>query len=502
MYMNERDSKIQAKMVETAHTENVGRLSLKLRLNLIITCILLFAMMIGAYFLVENAREDVRAELDSTASLALHLLDAEISQLHQIETQRFASGRTASGQPVQTTTGWTQANWKKDAAKITHPQFKLGSLGNIRHLQIDFVDQTGHLLESNRATTLNNARAKPPAWFVKAVGITALQQPSIRREVVFDGNPVGELVVTPDPSYEISEIWEDTTSMLGLVAVFFVFVNILVYWAVNRAFKPVDKILAALTQLEQGKLEARLTQFDQPELARIAVKFNAMAETLQQSVRSNHLLTQQLIHLQEVERKNLARDIHDEIGQYLTAINVDATAIQHSRSLKAARESAEAIGWVTRQMMDIVHDLLQRLRPGVLDELGLGLALIDLVDSWKTRNRKISTAVTIPADLGELSETCAVAAYRGVQECLTNITRHAEASRMTIRVNRKANQLHILIEDNGKGYNPASAGKGYGLAGLRERVHGLFGSVSIEPLLDSSGTRVSLQIPCLEAIPA
>jgi len=111
-------------------------------------------------------------------------------------------------------------------------------------------------------------------------------------------------------------------------------VNLVISWAVAQALKPTENILFALNELEKGNLETRLPAFDLPELARIGRKFNHMIETLQQSITRNHKLTQQLITLQEEERKSLARDLHDEFGQCLTAIHTDASVI-----LKVSRTS-------------------------------------------------------------------------------------------------------------------------------------------------------------------
>ena len=127
-------------------------------------------------------------------------------------------------------------------------------------------------------------------------------------------------------------------------------INVLVYFAVKYTFKPVDRILEALTQMEQGQFSSRLPDFKPVELHAIGQKFNAMADTLQSSTQNNHRLTQQIIRLQEDERKSLARDIHDEIGQYLTAIHVDASAILNGRKLSVAKESAQAIS-----LLSLIH---------------------------------------------------------------------------------------------------------------------------------------------------
>lgn len=463
-------------------------MSLQLKLNLMITCLLLVLLSVSAIFVVKNASEDVRAEVASTANLALHLLDAEI--LH-----------------YSSDFGWINSDGYDSI-------FKLKSLDNIRHLKIDFYDINGKLRETNRVKRQALDGNAPPQWFVNAMSLTGSELQKQTRNIILSGRYVGEMVVTPDPSYEIAEVWDDTIGLLGLAAVFFVLINVLVYLAVKYTFKPVDRILEALTQIEQGQFSSRLPDFKPVELHAIGQKFNAMADTLQSSTQNNHRLTQQIIRLQEDERKSLARDIHDEIGQYLTAIHVDASAILNGRKLSVAKESARAISSVTRQMMDMVHEILQRLRPRALDELGLSLALGELVHQWRQRCRNVNIIQNIASDIGPIDEAVSITAYRVVQECLTNIAKHANARRVTISVKQDKQFLYLHIEDDGVGFDPTVTAEGFGLAGMNERIQGLMGEMKIESskrygtgnpdvanqetvtqLAISQGTRIMIKLP-------
>ncbi len=444
-------------------------MSLTVRLNLMITLLLFIVISIGAILSVQSAREDVRAEVQSTASLASHLLDAEI--LHYTSDYAWLNGADVNRASI----------------------FRLESLADIRHLKIEFYDRFGRLRDSNRHEQTPDEDA-PPRWFVRLMDVTPMDGGEVRRMIYASGRAIGELVITPDSSFEIAEIWNDTQGLLWLVAIFFVAVNAIVYWAVRTALHPVGSVVNALNALEEGDLNARLPQFKLPELAGLSVKFNAMAQTLQQSIKSNHRMTQKIIRLQEDERKNLARELHDEIGQCMTAINVDAMAIANSKSLEAAKRSANAITEVSMQILDMVHSMLQRLRPGVLDELGLSIALDEYVYGWRERNRGISSCINIAKDLGDLEEEVALAAYRIVQEALTNITRHAQARRVMLTVNRANESLAIELEDDGKGFVPDNFASGYGLAGMCERVEGLGGSFCLTTAPDK-GTKISVQLP-------
>lgn len=445
-------------------------MSLQLKLNLIITSLLLLMLAISAYFIVENARDDVRAEVNSTSNLVLHLLDAEI--IHYT----------------------SDYGWLNRTSKGRVSVFRLRNLGDIRHLKIDFYDALGRLRETNQSKQTRAKEDTPPAWFVQAMGLSDIGIKVKRKRVVLNGRYVGELVVTPDPSYEIAEVWKDTTGLLGLVTITFLLINVFVYVAVKHTFKPVSNILSGLVQIEQGLYTSRLPVFKQTELKGIGEKFNVMADTLQKSAQNNHRLTQQIINLQEDERKSLARDIHDEIGQYLTAIHVDASAIMNAKRMSTAKNSAKEISSVTQQMMLMVQDLLQRLRPRIIDELGVGLAIGELVHHWRQKNRKVMINCAVSKDVGLIDESAAITAYRVMQESLTNITKHANANNVNVEVVQDKEKIYIKIEDDGVGFDKSKMSDGYGLVGMKERIEGLLGEMKIESS-PGLGTKIDVVLP-------
>lgn len=437
-----------------------------------ITCLLIIVLIFGSVFMLLNARENVRAEIQSTATLALHLLDREILSFSEMP----MGGPNAL-------------------------PFDLASLNHIRHLRIEFFDVRGQLRDTNQVHTLNEGERVAPKWFINVM-TNIVPTTQTFRTVMFGGRPVGRLIVTPDPSYEIEEIWDDTKGLLTLVFIFFVAVNVLVYGAIDHALKPVNRILDALTDLEHGKLDTRLPDFDLPELASIGQKFNGMAETLEQSINRNLGLSRQIIQLEVVERKSLARDLHDEIGQSITAIHVDAQAILNIKdfdtfNLEKLRVSAHAIVSVTQKMMGITHHILNRLRPETVDKLGLKDALEDLFASWAAKLNSAECTINISGAFKALPETIAITAYRAVQESLTNIARYADAKKVTVGVFEEANTLVIMIEDDGVGFELEVVDKGFGLLGMRERIEGLSGEFE----LDSGtgmGTRIIVRLPIID----
>jgi two-component system sensor histidine kinase UhpB len=147
----------------------------------------------------------------------------------------------------------------------------------------------------------------------------------------------------------------------------------------------------------------------------------------------------------------------------------------------------------------MVSGLLQKLRPGILDELGLEAAIQDILETWKARHPEISASLTISGVDNMLPETHSIAVYRLVQECLTNISRHAQAKSIAIEVFKLSKSgkpgLQVIIKDDGKGFN-AKKTDGLGLPGMRERVEGLGGTLNIQSSIKfSSGTEISAWIP-------
>lgn len=443
-------------------------LSLQFKLNFIITLLLIGLLLTWAVSVIKNAREDVLAEVESTTNLVIHLLDAEIAH-------------------YMTDFGWLN----RSAAGKTNI-FRLDELTNIRHLKVDFFDTNGRLRESNRSSRFEQTGEDPPVWFVRLLDISSVLNEPKRKNIILSGRFIGELVITPDPSFELREIWDDTSGLLAIVGLFGFSVLLCVYWIVRSTFKPVKQIIHGLNQIERGEYQSRLPGFEQVELSEISDKFNSMASTLEQSIRNNHRLTQQIIHLQEEERKKLARDLHDEIGQYLTAVHVDASAMVAAKKLSAARESAQAISQITRQMMITIQDILARLRPRVLDELGLSLALAELIHHWRDRNRGIMVVNAISNRISQPDEAVAVTIYRILQECLTNISKHASATRVTIEVTETEEGLNLMVEDDGRGFDTSIQSRGYGLAGMQERVEGLMGTMKINST-PGQGTRIDVR---------
>jgi hypothetical protein len=224
-----------------------------------------------------------------------------------------------------------------------------------------------------------------------------------------------------------------------------------------------------------------------------------------QLLEENRFLSQNLIKIQELERRELARELHDEFGQSITAIQADAETIielAHESEITAERLakiplSAQAILDVSAHIYDLVHSLMQQLRPTGLDELGLVETLQELTTSWQARYQEMRCTLTIKGNLQDLGETINITIYRIVQECLTNVAKYAQATEVIINlINNSATQLiQLTIQDNGCGMDINMRKRGLGLIGMRERAQALKGGQLQIESTGGVGTKITFTVP-------
>jgi two-component system, NarL family, sensor histidine kinase UhpB len=203
-------------------------------------------------------------------------------------------------------------------------------------------------------------------------------------------------------------------------------------------------------------------------------------------------------HLEE-ERRNLALELHDELGQAVTAVKtIAATVVNRSKNKYPEIESAaQMIVDVSGQMYDSMHGMVRRLRPMALEKLGLRDAIQELVEAQRERNPEIRFDLTVLGDLSGLDADTNIAVYRVVQECLTNIVRHAQASEAVVKLELdQQGYLRLRIADNGKGIGVSEETREehFGLLGMRERIESLGGTFLLENG-EGSGVAVSAVIP-------
>ncbi len=216
----------------------------------------------------------------------------------------------------------------------------------------------------------------------------------------------------------------------------------------------------------------------------------------------NRRLARQYVALQESERKSLARELHDELGQYLNVIKLDAVGIRDDRatSQPAMHRRASTIIENCNHIHGALATLIRDLRPTGLDELGLAAALEHCVETWRARLPGVSLRLSMAGDFTALPESITVTLYRLVQEALTNVAKHAAASQVAVRLERVGagydDRIEVAVADNGAGTAPGSATRGLGLIGMRERVMALQGKL-VFTSSPGHGFELSARIPVL-----
>jgi signal transduction histidine kinase len=222
-----------------------------------------------------------------------------------------------------------------------------------------------------------------------------------------------------------------------------------------------------------------------------------------ENTRHLQLLSAKLIKAQEEERQNIARELHDEVGQVLTAVKVELAVAQRRLRLSGgAAELLDDVQVIADAALHTVRDLSHLLHPALLDDLGLPAAIDWYLRAFAKRHG-IAVEMKQEGMTTRLAPEVELAAYRVVQEALTNVARHAEAKNCRVSIQRRRDRLEVTILDNGKGFDPETVGetggrKGLGLLGMRERAAQLTGAVRIESA-PGEGTRVRLELPARPA---
>jgi signal transduction histidine kinase len=224
------------------------------------------------------------------------------------------------------------------------------------------------------------------------------------------------------------------------------------------------------------------------------------------ALEENRELARQHLAVQEAERKHLARELHDEFGQYLNAIKIDAVTLSRSDLQPAQLTAAgERIVACADHVHAAVSDMIRRLRPVGLDELGLGAALEHCIGQWRQRLPGLQLTLSRHGNLEDLGEDRGLAVYRVVQEALTNASRHARPSRIDVRIERhqdtvtRDDRLEIAVIDDGVGMNTTRPPEGFGLRGMRERVELLGGTLQLQGA-PGSGLAVLARLPLKGAV--
>ena len=357
-----------------------------------------------------------------------------------------------------------------------------------RHLMAVLVAADGRVLARS---TLLQPDPPAPAWFYAMVAGPATRADLPLAEPF---KAIGALRLEADPHNEVAEAWSDVLLTTGIMAVFFSLVLALAFWTIRSALRPLRDVLIALSRIGAGDYATRLSPTMDRELQPLRDGFDAMAARLAAMRAQNQELHEQILNLQEEERAELARDLHDDVAPFLFSVGADAAMIRQyllGGKIEDVAPRAEAIAESVRHMQKHLKGVLRRLAPETLIDLGLAGAIDNLVAFWRIRRPAISFTMDLTDD--PVDPPLDAVAFRVVQESLSNAIRHGDPAAIAIAILASAPMLTIRVEDDGSGFAPAP--HGFGLASMQARVKAVGGQLVIRDRPDGRGVIVEAVLP-------
>ncbi len=366
------------------------------------------------------------------------------------------------------------------------------------------VDFAPGVAEPKRlCSQIEGVGAAAPAWFSNAFLAWFGAPPPVSRFMTVRQRDAGVLTVQADSQAAVRLAWREASVVLRVAALMVIAIVLLGALALGHLLAPTSAIVAGLRRLEQGDYGEPLPSSGPAEFGLIGRAVDDLARRLSEVTRERVALTKRLFEVQEEERRALARDLHDEFGQNLTAATAFAASIEAgAQDRPDLAEDARAISRLARGMRVTLRQALARLRAQELEELGLEASLARLVAVWNGQGeRGPAFRLNVSGDLADLPGGVAIGVYRVAQECLTNAARHGRPSEVRLSVARTAatdGGVTLSVEDDGGGRaSRVLAEPGRGVLGMRERVAALGGNLRIAEA--PRGVRVEAYIPAREA---
>ena len=405
---------------------------LRLQINLIIAAMLLAFAALLAGLQLNNTSRGVREEIGGSNLVAIQVLS-------QVEATSREGGLPAM-------LGFLQA------------------LGRIRGNEIELYGEDGTLLYRSPPPRYKAGR-DAPQWYARLVA-----PPLKSRDIVL---PHGRVVVRPDPSRAILDGWDDFVPLLLTLLVGALVANGLAHWLVGRALRPFQQLSGGLHAIALGDYATRLPALPGREARGLGEAFNSMAQSVQDgmlarekaraatvALAENRELTQVIQTRIEEVRRQIARELHDDLGQQLTAIKSLGFAISHRAQGQDMRiaESARMVVECADAMYESVHQMVGQLRPPALDRFGLADALQDLVEQAGTQHPGVHIQLQMDGGLDAVRGELATAVYRIAQESVTNALRHAQAQLIALHVRMQPQQITLEVRDDGRGLRAPDGG--------------------------------------------
>ncbi|WP_074822786.1 MULTISPECIES: histidine kinase [Bradyrhizobium] len=338
-----------------------------------------------------------------------------------------------------------------------------------------------------------------PHWFID---IMAMPDVSASFPVTIKGKQIGEIMFAPDISADLYEKWIGFLALLSSGIALMLLTGSIAYFITGAAVGPLQNLGEGLTRMRSGDYARLIPSSGPPEIRRSSEEANELAKTLRKLSQDNRSLLRKIVSLQDDERQDIARDLHDELGPLLFGIRANTVALMESlppdragpeASAQGILQSVEALQYANRRILD-------RLRPLYIQELGLERSIHTLLHNARAQAPDLQLSARIDPGLNAIDGLLSQTVYRVIQEAVTNVLRHANARSVQVTATRQDRELTVEISDDGIGF---AAGQvfGRGLTGMQERVRALSGT--FELLRENGRSLVRCRLPAISSeIPA
>lgn len=377
----------------------------------------------------------------------------------------------------------------------------LQGIGRIRSNDLTLYDGDGTVLYRSPPSAYKAGRDAPD-WFERLMA----PEPALQA-VDF---PDGRLEVRSNASRAVLDAWDYLVRLVAGAVVLLLVVNVLVDLLVRRTVRPFGRIVQALEALQAGRFDVVLPPLPGREAGAIGEAFNRMVGEVAQRLESERRALRAESELSdrrelarwvdrqvEDERRRIARELHDEFGQSVTAMRAIALSIAQRPGADAdTTQAARLIAGEASRLYDAMHGIIPRLAPLVLDAFGLAEALDDLAERTRAAHAGVTVEVAVELGALRLVPEAALALYRAAQEGLTNALNHGGARRLVLRVAADADTVTLRLRDDGRGLPDGGAPHAghYGLRWIAERAEALGGTVTLAPA-PGGGAELCLALP-------